>query len=100
MANVNLRVVDVYQGDNVSDFNKAAQDGVWGIIHKASTGGPGGTENMRNGDRKRSRRDFSGALTIGEPVLMSNARSTTLSSAPNRMTRPWSPLITRTTPIR
>ena len=41
MANVNLRVVDVYQGDNVSDFNKAAQDGVWGIIHKASTGATG-----------------------------------------------------------
>jgi lysozyme len=41
MANVNLRVVDLYQGDNVSDFNKAAQDGVWGIIHKASTGATG-----------------------------------------------------------
>jgi len=41
MTTVNLRVVDLYQGDRVSDFGKAAQDGVWGIIHKASTGATG-----------------------------------------------------------
>lgn len=41
MATVNLRVVDLYQGDTVSDFDKAARAGVWGIIHKASTGATG-----------------------------------------------------------
>jgi hypothetical protein len=31
---VNLRVVDIYHGDRVSSFKKAADFGIWGIIHK------------------------------------------------------------------
>jgi len=38
---VNLRVVDVYHGDRVSSFKKAADFGIWGIIHKATTGATG-----------------------------------------------------------
>ncbi len=35
---VNLRVVDLYHGDIVSDFNKARIAGILGVIHKASEG--------------------------------------------------------------
>ena len=38
---VNLRVVDIYHGDRVSSFEKAADFGIWGIIHKATTGATG-----------------------------------------------------------
>jgi lysozyme len=38
---VNLRVVDIYHGDRVSSFKKAADFGIWGIIHKATTGATG-----------------------------------------------------------
>ena len=38
---VNLRVVDIYHGDRVSSFKKAADFGIWGIIDKATTGATG-----------------------------------------------------------
>ena len=38
---VNLRVVDIYHGDRASNFKKAADFGIWGIIHKATTGATG-----------------------------------------------------------
>ena len=40
-ADINLHVVDLYQGDRVQSFQKAAAAGVWGVIHKASTGATG-----------------------------------------------------------
>lgn len=36
-----VRVVDLYHGDRVSSFAKAADAGVWGVIHKATTGATG-----------------------------------------------------------
>ena len=41
MADINLRVVDIYHGDRVTSFRKAANFGIWGIIHKATTGATG-----------------------------------------------------------
>jgi hypothetical protein len=41
MAERIVRVVDLYHGDRVSSFAKAATAGVWGIIHKATTGATG-----------------------------------------------------------
>lgn len=41
MANINLRVVDIYHLDEVTSFTKAADFGIWGVIHKASTGATG-----------------------------------------------------------
>ena len=43
-AAINLRVVDLYQGDRVASFQKAADFGIWGIIHKATTGATGKDE--------------------------------------------------------
>ena len=40
-AAINLKVVDLYQGDRVQSFQKAADFGIWGIIHKATTGATG-----------------------------------------------------------
>ena len=37
-ATINLRVVDLFRGDRVASFQKAADSGIWGIIHKATTG--------------------------------------------------------------
>jgi lysozyme len=41
MIEIDLRVVDIYHSDNVSSFQRVADAGVWGIIHKATTGGTG-----------------------------------------------------------
>ena len=41
VAIIKLRVVDLYRGDRVSSFRKAADFGIWGIIHKATTGATG-----------------------------------------------------------
>ena len=41
VATIKLRVVDLYHGDRVSSFKKAADFGIWGIIHKATTGATG-----------------------------------------------------------
>jgi GH25 family lysozyme M1 (1,4-beta-N-acetylmuramidase) len=41
METINLRVVDIYQGDNVSSFKKAFDSGIRGVIHKATTGATG-----------------------------------------------------------
>ena len=38
---INFRIVDIYQGDRVSSFQKAADNGLWGVIHKATTGATG-----------------------------------------------------------
>lgn len=35
MADINLRVVDLYHNDTVTSFQQAADSGIWGIIHKA-----------------------------------------------------------------
>lgn len=39
-----VRVVDLSHGDVVEDFHAAAEAGVWGIIHKATTGATGKDE--------------------------------------------------------
>ncbi len=41
MAAINFRVVDLYHNDDVTSFADAAEAGIWGIIHKATTGGTG-----------------------------------------------------------
>ncbi len=41
MATINFRVADIYHGDKVTSFKKAADAGLWGVIHKATTGGTG-----------------------------------------------------------
>jgi GH25 family lysozyme M1 (1,4-beta-N-acetylmuramidase) len=41
MATINLRVVDIFHGDNVSSFKKAFDFGIRGVIHKATTGATG-----------------------------------------------------------
>ncbi len=41
MESIQLRVVDLYHGDVVNDFSVAASAGLWGIIHKATTGKTG-----------------------------------------------------------
>jgi GH25 family lysozyme M1 (1,4-beta-N-acetylmuramidase) len=38
---INLRVVDLYHGDKVTSFRDAADAGIWGVIHKATTGASG-----------------------------------------------------------
>jgi GH25 family lysozyme M1 (1,4-beta-N-acetylmuramidase) len=40
-ADISLRVVDLYHGDRITSFQKAADSGIWGIIHKATTGATG-----------------------------------------------------------
>src|ERR1700736_2758380 len=40
-AAIKLRVVDLYHNDRVSSFQKAAEFGIWGVIHKATTGATG-----------------------------------------------------------
>ena len=49
-----VRVVDLYHGDRVSSFAKIAAAGVWGIIHKATTGATGRDEKY-SGRRPRAR---------------------------------------------
>jgi lysozyme len=41
MADINLNVVDLYHLDNVTSFPDAAAAGIWGVIHKATTGATG-----------------------------------------------------------
>jgi lysozyme len=41
MTDINLHVVDIYHGDDVTSFKKAADFGIWGVIHKATTGATG-----------------------------------------------------------
>jgi GH25 family lysozyme M1 (1,4-beta-N-acetylmuramidase) len=41
MAVISLRVVDLYHLDDVTSFAQAAEAGIWGIIHKATTGATG-----------------------------------------------------------
>lgn len=48
-----IRVVDLYHNDRVSSYAKAADAGVWGIIHKATTGATG-TDPTYAGRRKRA----------------------------------------------
>lgn len=38
---IKFRVVDIYHGDNVTSFQQAATAGLWGVIHKATTGATG-----------------------------------------------------------
>ncbi|HKO56422.1 MAG TPA: glycoside hydrolase family 25 protein [Thermoanaerobaculia bacterium] len=41
MALISLRVVDLYHNDDVTSFAAAAAAGIWGVIHKATTGQTG-----------------------------------------------------------
>jgi len=41
MASINLHVIDIYHGDKVTSFKDAAKAGIWGVIHKATTGATG-----------------------------------------------------------
>lgn len=41
MTTINFRVVDLYHGDDVTSFAAAANAGLWGVIHKATTGATG-----------------------------------------------------------
>src|SRR3954471_18314901 len=41
MIEIALRVIDLYHNDNVTSFQRAADAGLWGIIHKATTGATG-----------------------------------------------------------
>ena len=41
MATIKFRVADIYHLDGVTSFKKAADAGLWGIIHKATTGATG-----------------------------------------------------------
>jgi GH25 family lysozyme M1 (1,4-beta-N-acetylmuramidase) len=38
MPTIKRKVVDIYRGDRVTSFKKAVDDGVVGVIHKATTG--------------------------------------------------------------
>ena len=38
---INLRVVDIYHEDKVTSFQNAVEAGLWGVIHKATTGASG-----------------------------------------------------------
>src|SRR5262249_50780964 len=49
-AMINLHVVDLFHGDEVTSFGEAANAGIWGVIHKATTGATG------RDDRYASRR--------------------------------------------
>jgi GH25 family lysozyme M1 (1,4-beta-N-acetylmuramidase) len=55
MAAINMRVVDLYQHDRVTSFQKAASAGIWGIIHKATTGASG--KDGKYKDRREPARD-------------------------------------------
>src|SRR3954464_5810861 len=41
MAEITLRVVAIYHNGIVTSFQQAAGSGMWGIIHKATTGATG-----------------------------------------------------------
>ena len=41
MAVINFRVVDINHNDRVTSFQEAAAAGLWGVIHKATTGATG-----------------------------------------------------------
>jgi len=38
---INYRVVDLFHQDAVTSFTDAAAAGLWGVIHKATTGATG-----------------------------------------------------------
>jgi len=48
VADINLRVVDIYHNDNVTSFQQAADSGLWGLIHKATTGATGKDSEYAN----------------------------------------------------
>jgi GH25 family lysozyme M1 (1,4-beta-N-acetylmuramidase) len=48
MIEIALRVVDIYHNDNVTSFQRAADSGIWGIIHKATTGATGKDSEYAN----------------------------------------------------
>ena len=49
-ATISLKVVDLYHGDRVTSFQKAADFGICGIIHKATTGATG--KDKKYSDRR------------------------------------------------
>jgi lysozyme len=48
MPDIALRVVDLYHNDQVTSFAQAAAAGLWGVIHKATTGATGQDSEYRN----------------------------------------------------
>lgn len=52
MVDRHLHVVDIYHGNDVSSFKKAHDAGIWGIIHKASTGATG--RDKKYADRRKA----------------------------------------------
>jgi len=59
-ATISLKVVDLYHGDRVTSFQKAADFGICGIIHKATTGATGKDKKYSDRRAPASRRDCSG----------------------------------------
>jgi GH25 family lysozyme M1 (1,4-beta-N-acetylmuramidase) len=49
-ATISLKVVDLYHGDRVTSFQKAADSGICGIIHKATTAATG--KDKKYSDRR------------------------------------------------
>lgn len=54
MPDRTVRVVDLYKGDRVSSYAKAVEAGVWGVIHKATTGKSGPDDDMYASRRPRA----------------------------------------------
>lgn len=50
-----LRVVDIAHGDHVTSFAAAAAAGIWGVIHKATTGATGKDDTYK--DRRKAALD-------------------------------------------
>src|SRR5262249_22931816 len=47
-ATINLRGVDLYHGDRVTSFKRAADFGICGVIHQATTGATGRDSRYAN----------------------------------------------------
>ena len=71
---VNLKVVDIYHGDRVSNFKKATDFGIWGIIHKATTGATGRTPSIRLVANRQAMQGSFGEPITGAQRLMLQSR--------------------------
>lgn len=48
MVERHLHVVDIYHADRVTSFRRAAESGIWAVIHKATTGATGKDREYAN----------------------------------------------------